>query len=74
MSDHAVLLDLDGTLVDSLGSIHAAVVHALGGPAADSPTREDVAGWIGDGSRRLMHRALTRDLDGCASDDRHAAE
>ena len=73
MSAHAVLLDLDGTLVDSLGIIHAAVVHAISNTEVALPTPEEVASWIGDGSQRLRQRALTRDLDGRAADDHHAA-
>ncbi|MFK7853286.1 MAG: phosphoglycolate phosphatase [Granulosicoccus sp.] len=58
-----VAIDLDGTLVDSVGDLHAAVVDML--VAIDRPPveEEDVRSWVGNGVERLVHRALTRHMD-----------
>lgn len=54
----AVLLDLDGTLVDSIPGIHQALVHALASyPVADCQLA-DVRRWVGNGPARLVERAL----------------
>jgi phosphoglycolate phosphatase len=59
-----VAFDLDGTLVDSVPDIAWAIdqmSRSLGLP----PTGLDkVSGWVGDGVRRLVKRALTRSRDG----------
>lgn len=54
----AILFDLDGTLVDSRKDIAAACNHALaavGRPPLDEAT---IAGFVGDGARMLLSRAL----------------
>lgn len=54
----AVLFDLDGTLIDSATGIAEAVnrtLVALGHACQDEAV---VRGWIGDGARLLLHRAL----------------
>ncbi len=54
-----ILFDLDGTLVDSAPDITAAVdatLRARGWPPAGI---ERVRSWIGNGSRKLIERALT---------------
>ena len=54
----AVLFDLDGTLIDSASGIAEAVNRTL---LELGQRREDpavVRGWIGDGARLLLHRAL----------------
>lgn len=54
----AVLLDLDGTLVDSISGIHQALVHVMAPyPEADC-SLDDVRRWIGNGPARLVERAL----------------
>src|SRR5271163_3322973 len=53
-----VILDLDGTLVDSAPDLHAAaniMLEAAGRPVLDLPT---VKRFIGDGVRRLVERAF----------------
>lgn len=53
-----VIFDLDGTLIDSRDDLAAAVNHtlaALGLPALPSDT---VVGYVGDGARALIERAL----------------
>ncbi len=65
----AVLIDLDGTLLDTVPDIAAAVnaMRAEVGQAA-LPTAT-VASYIGKGADVLVHRVLTGSLDGCAAPD-----
>lgn len=54
----AILLDLDGTLVDSAPDLAAAVntmLASLNRPGADP---EQVRLWVGNGAQRLIERAL----------------
>ncbi|MDH4560897.1 phosphoglycolate phosphatase [Pseudomonas sp. BN411] len=58
-----VMFDLDGTLVDSVPDLAAAVdrmLVALGRPAAGV---EQVREWVGNGARVLVRRALAGGLD-----------
>jgi phosphoglycolate phosphatase len=62
----AVLLDLDGTLLDTAPDIAAAanaMLADLGLPVRDPAT---IATYIGAGIPALVHRALTGRLDGAA--------
>ena len=57
-----VMFDLDGTLVDSVPDLAAAVdemLLSLGRPLAG---REQVRNWVGNGARVLVRRALAGDL------------
>jgi phosphoglycolate phosphatase len=54
----AVVFDLDGTLVDSLAGITAAIGEALSEIGRPVVTREAVRGFVGDGPRNLCLRAL----------------
>ncbi|HUD43584.1 MAG TPA: phosphoglycolate phosphatase [Dokdonella sp.] len=54
-----VLFDLDGTLVDSLADIHAAVAMTLAELGLPVPDAATVRGYIGHGVRTLLERALT---------------
>ncbi|WFM72385.1 phosphoglycolate phosphatase [Halomonas sp. CKK8] len=70
-----VAFDLDGTLVDSVPDLAAAVDAALadlGMPPAGEPRVRD---WVGNGSQRLMARALRdalgRDPDAALLDRAH---
>ncbi|WP_242464709.1 phosphoglycolate phosphatase [Halorhodospira abdelmalekii] len=56
---HAVLFDLDGTLVDSAPDLAAAVNAVLRERGAATVDVERVRGWVGNGARRLIARALT---------------
>ena len=59
-----ILFDLDGTLVDSIPDIaHGAnlTLQTLGLPEADFQALKT---WVGNGSRTLMKRALTKDFNG----------
>lgn len=51
------VLDLDGTLVDSLDDLHASVNHALAAVGLPPRTREEVHGFVGEGARLLLARA-----------------
>ena len=59
-----VLIDLDGTLVDSVPDLAPAVdrmLSDLGRPAAGEARVRD---WVGNGVERLVKRALTGTLEG----------
>lgn len=58
MSLSAVVLDLDGTLVDTLPDLHEAVRALLAESGRDAPAAAEVRTMIGDGARRLVERAL----------------
>ncbi len=52
------VLDLDGTLVDSLDDLHASVNHALAEVGLPPRSREEVHGYVGEGARVLLGRAV----------------
>lgn len=54
-----VAFDLDGTLVDSVPDLTAAVDAALTDLELPAPGEERVRDWVGNGSRVLMERALS---------------
>lgn len=54
----AVLFDLDGTLLDTLGDLHAAVNHVLRQFAYPERTMEEVCRFVGNGAARLIHLAV----------------
>ncbi|MEI2780710.1 MAG: phosphoglycolate phosphatase [Candidatus Competibacter sp.] len=62
----AIFFDLDGTLVDSVPDLTAAVNVML--RQLDLPAREEaqVRTWVGNGMNNLIHRALTNDMAGRA--------
>lgn len=55
---HAVIFDLDGTLVDSIEDIALALDAALSHHGLPRPTRDMVRGWVGGGARDLICRAV----------------
>lgn len=59
-----ILIDVDGTLVDSVPDLTFCVDEMMG--RLDMPWRGEAAVrlWVGNGVERLVHRALTNDLDG----------
>ncbi|MCH5155643.1 MAG: HAD family hydrolase [Clostridiales bacterium] len=65
-----VIFDLDGTLLDTLDDLTAAVNHALISFSLPIITREQARRFVGDGVKKLMERAVcfastgTIDLDG----------
>lgn len=54
----AVIFDLDGTLLDTLDDLAAAVNHALQTCGYPVRTRDEVRQFIGNGVIRLMQRAM----------------
>ncbi len=52
------VLDLDGTLVDSLDDLWASVNHALAVVGLPPRTREEVHGYVGEGVKVLLARAV----------------
>jgi phosphoglycolate phosphatase len=68
----AVLIDLDGTLMDTAPDLAAAVNRLrrdFGLPDLSTPR---IAAFVGKGARALIHRALTDDLDGRVEDSQYA--
>ena len=59
-----VLIDVDGTLVDSVPDLTFCVDEMM--KQLDMPVRGEAAvrQWVGNGVQRLTERALTNDLDG----------
>jgi phosphoglycolate phosphatase len=55
----AAIFDLDGTLVDSLDDIAAALASALAEHGLAIPTTDEIKSWIGDGARSLVVRATS---------------
>ncbi len=52
------VFDLDGTLVDSVDDLHASVNHALSAVRLPPRTREEVLGFVGEGARVLLAKAV----------------
>ena len=56
------VFDLDGTLLDTLDDLHAAVNRALARASLPLRTREEVRVFVGDGVELLIRRAVPADL------------
>lgn len=65
----ALLFDLDGTLVDSVPDIAVAIDRLLAGLGRAPAGVERVRGWVGNGGRMLVRRALAADVAGVPDDD-----
>ena len=67
-----VLIDVDGTLVDSVPDLAYCVDEML--KQLDMPVRGEarVRHWVGNGVERLVERALTDDLDGYPDEELRA--
>ena len=59
----AVIFDLDGTLLDTLGDLHAAVNHALSVFGYPSRTLDEVRRFVGNGAARLLELAVPEHAD-----------
>lgn len=59
----AVIFDLDGTLLDTLGDLHAAVNHALRAFGFPERSLDEVRRFIGNGVVKLMQRATPEGTD-----------
>ena len=66
MKYEAVLFDMDGTLLDTLADMAAAVNHILSVHGYSLRTVEEVRAFVGNGARKLMERALPPDVTGDA--------
>lgn len=64
MKTRAVLIDLDGTLLDTVADIAAAVNAMRVDLGLESLAEEEIRDYVGKGSEVLVHRALTRDPEG----------
>ena len=54
----AYLFDLDGTLLDTLDDLTAAVNHVMTSFGLATHTRDEVRGFVGNGIRNLMERSI----------------
>ncbi len=59
----AVIFDLDGTLLDTLGDLHAAVNYALRSFGFPERSLEEVRRFIGNGVVKLMQRSTPENTD-----------
>ena len=57
-----IAIDLDGTLVDSVKDLYEAVVVMQAALSLEASSEEAVRSWVGNGIARLVHRALTGDM------------
>lgn len=53
-----IIFDLDGTLIDSLDDLAAAASHMLVALGREPAGRDQVRGYVGQGARRLVERAM----------------
>lgn len=60
---HALIFDLDGTLVDSLRGIALALNHALSSLGLPNHGLSKIRGFIGHGARNLIQRAAPTGAD-----------
>jgi len=61
MTTTSLILDLDGTILDTLDDLTAGVNHALQINGFATHSRDDVRGFVGDGVKNLCLRALRSD-------------
>lgn len=59
----AVIFDLDGTLLNTLGDLTAAVNHGLAACGLPPRTEAQVRTYVGDGVKELIARACPADAD-----------
>ncbi len=65
---HMILIDLDGTLVDSVPDLAFCVDELMVQLGRPPHGEAAVRNWVGNGVERLVRRALTGELDGEPSD------
>lgn len=63
MSPELIVLDLDGTLIDSAPDLGHAVGEMSRRMGREVPSAEQVQGWIGNGVTLLIKRALTGEMN-----------
>jgi phosphoglycolate phosphatase len=66
------LVDLDGTLVDTVPDIAFCVDRMLTKLNLPPAGQEGVRKWVGNGTEALVRRALAAELDGQADEERYA--
>ena len=54
----AVLFDMDGTVLDTLGDLSNAVNHVLGEFGMPQHSRSEIAAWLGSGAAWLIAHAV----------------
>jgi len=59
----SVIFDLDGTLVDSLDDLAAALNHVLAARSMPTHDRAAIESFVGDGARMLVRRAIPDGAD-----------
>ncbi len=59
----AILFDLDGTLLDTLGDLHSATNHVLEQFGYPTRTIEEVCRFVGNGAERLIRLAVPEGAD-----------
>jgi len=64
-----VLLDLDGTLVDSIPDLANSVNRTLVEFSIAEREINSIRNWVGNGVEKLLHRAMTNDIDGEAESE-----
>jgi len=67
-----VLIDLDGTLIDSVPDLAWCVDETMKALALPVRGEAKVRNWVGNGVPRLIERALVEQLDGTPSDALYA--
>ena len=67
------IFDLDGTLLDTLGDLAAAVNYALRQHGLPEHSLDDVRRFVGNGVRKLMERAVPDGADNPLFDDTFAS-
>lgn len=64
-----VLLDLDGTLVDSIPDLAWSVNKTLNELTMPERELNSIRNWVGNGLEKLLHRALTNNFNGEAESE-----
>lgn len=57
------IFDLDGTLLDTLGDLHASCNHALRSHGMPERSIDEVRRFVGNGVKKLMERAIPNGMD-----------
>jgi len=58
LSGHTIAFDLDGTLVETVGDIHAALNLVLAAEGVPAATLDDIRNFVGQGAGALIIRVL----------------
>ena len=56
LSGYTIAFDLDGTLVETAGDIHAALNKVLAAEGLPTATLEEIRNFVGQGARALIIR------------------